>query len=59
MAGADARVLVCICGYVCDEFLGGEGEESAEVGGGCGGWWEPGEGEVVGCYCVWDLFGVC
>ena len=59
------RVLVCVGRDVGDEFLGREREETGEgqgcAVGGCaggvrrGGGGEAGEGEVVGCYCVWDL----
>lgn len=55
--------MVSVCGDVGDEFLGGEGEEAGE---GCrgGGGGEAGEEEVVGGYCIRDLWmpwfsGVC
>lgn len=54
--GAHAAVLVGVGCYVCDEFLGGEGEEAGEGEGGGGGG-EAGEEEVVVGYCVWDLGG--
>jgi len=47
--------LVGVGCYVCDEFLGCEGEEAGEGEGG-GGWGEAGEEEVVMRYCVGDLW---
>jgi len=56
MSSANACVLVGIGGDVGDELLRREGEEASEREW-CLRWWgETGEGEVVCCYCIWDLF---
>lgn len=54
----DPAVLVRVGGDVGDELLRREGEEAREVRGGLRGGWEAGEGEVVVCYGVGDLWGV-
>lgn len=56
MPGTDASILVGVGGDVCDELLRCEREEAGQWERCFGWWWKPGEGEVVRCYCVWDLF---
>jgi len=56
MSGANACVLVSIGGDVGDELLGRESEEASERQWCLRWWWKASEGEVVRCYCVWDLF---
>lgn len=52
--GPHPRVLVRVGGYVGDELLRREGEQSRQGERGRG-WGEPGQEEVVVGYCVGDL----